>query len=84
MARTRRADWVRTIRSPGPTAPLASTRAITTSTSSSDEVADSFIRSPSAVRGLCSPGVSTKHHLGAGAVERPRAPGTGWCWAGAR
>ena len=61
-----------TIRSPGPTAPVASTMATTTSTSSSDEVADSFIRSPSAVRGLCRPGVSTNTTWASDRLSTPR------------
>ena len=60
------------MRSPGPTAPVASTMATTTSTSSSDDVADSFMRWPSAVRGRCSPGVSTKTTWASGRLSTPR------------
>ena len=46
--------------------------ATTTSTSSSEEVAESFIRSPKSGAGLVQTGGVDQHHLGIGAVEHPR------------
>ena len=66
-----------TIRSPGPTAPVASTTATTTSTSSSDEVADSFSRSPERGAGLVQARGVDEDDLGVGAVEHAAHLGPG-------
>src|SRR5262245_26951893 len=61
-----------TKRSPGPMAADASTSTHTTSTSDSVESARSFARSPSNVRGLWIPGVSSRTICDASVVRTPR------------
>src|SRR5271163_2628757 len=72
MALIRSADRRRAILSPGPTEAEASTMHRTTSTSSREEVAESFIRWPNNERGLCSPGVSTSTTWASGRLITPR------------
>src|SRR6478609_2163664 len=59
-------------RSPGPTFSLAGTRKPITSTSPSTCSTRWFSRSPSSVRGLCRPGVSTMTSWPAGRFRMPR------------
>ncbi len=58
--------------SPGPMRWSAGRQNPMTSTSSSVSRTTSFSRSPSRVRGLCSPGVSTRTSCDAGVVTIPR------------